>query len=52
MPTLLVSNGTVLVDQLVPLRELMTGLAEVELPTHTQQLLSLLPDLARAEATA
>jgi hypothetical protein len=24
----------------------------VELPTHTQQLLSLLPDLARAEATA
>jgi hypothetical protein len=52
VPTLLVSNGTVLVDQLVPLRELMTGLAEVELPTHTQQLLSLLPDLARAEATA
>jgi len=30
----------------------MTGLAEVELPTHTQQLLSLLPDLAREEATA
>ena len=52
VPTLLVSNGTILVDQLVPLRELMTGLAEVELPTHTQQLLSLLPDLARAEATA
>jgi hypothetical protein len=51
VPTLLVSNGTVLVDQLVPLRELMTGLAEVELPTHTQQLLSLLPDLARTEAT-
>ncbi len=52
VPTLLVSNGTVLVNQLVPLRELMTGLAEVELPAHTQQLLSLLPDLARAEATA
>ena len=51
VPTLLVSNGTVLVDQLVPLTELMTGLAEVELPTHTQQLLSLLPDLARTEAT-
>jgi hypothetical protein len=51
VPTLLVSNGTVLVDQLVPLRELMTGLAEVELPTHTKQLLSLLPDAARAEAT-
>jgi hypothetical protein len=51
VPTLLVSNGTVLVDQLVPLRELMTGLADVELPTHTKQLLSLRPDVARAEAT-
>ena len=30
----------------------MTGLAEVELPTHTQQLLSLRPDLARTGATA
>lgn len=46
MPTLLLSNGTVLVDQLVPLRELIAGLAEVELPTHTTQLLSLLPDEA------
>jgi hypothetical protein len=51
VPTLLVSDGTVLVDQLMPLRELMTGLAEVELPTHTKQLLSLRPDAARAEAT-
>jgi hypothetical protein len=33
------------------LRELITGLAEVELPSHTRQLLSLLPDDARAEAT-
>ena len=50
VPTLLVSDGAVLVDQLVPLRELMTGLADVELPTHTKQLLSLRPDVARAEA--
>ena len=32
VPTLLLSRGTVLVDQLVPLRELITGLADVELP--------------------
>jgi hypothetical protein len=51
VPTLLLSNDTVLVDQLVPLRQLITGLAEVELPTHTEQLLSVLPDGARAEAT-
>jgi hypothetical protein len=51
VPTLLLSNDTVLVDQLVPLGELITGLAEVELPTHTNQLLSLLPDSARAGAT-
>jgi hypothetical protein len=44
VPTLLLSNGTVLVDQLVPLRDLIAGLAEVELPAHTTQLLSLLPD--------
>ena len=50
VPTLLLSHGTVLVDQLVPLRELVTGLADVELPAHTKQLLSLLPDDARAEA--
>ncbi|MEU1724735.1 hypothetical protein ACNF49_08595 [Actinomadura sp. ATCC 39365] len=42
VPTLLLSNGTVLVDQLVPLRDLITGLADVELPAHTAQLLALL----------
>ncbi|MQA98292.1 MAG: hypothetical protein GEV11_28205 [Streptosporangiales bacterium] len=52
VPALLVSNGTVLVDQLVPLRDLITGLAEVELPGHTRQLLALLPDKARAAAGA
>jgi hypothetical protein len=50
VPTLLLSGDTVLADQLVPLRELITGLADVELPGHTKQILSLLPDGARATA--
>jgi hypothetical protein len=50
VPTLLLSNGTALVDQPVPLRDLIAGLAEMELPGHTQQLLALLPEGARAEA--
>jgi hypothetical protein len=50
VPTLLLSGGTVLADQLVPLRELITGLADVELPAHTKQILALLPDGARATA--
>ncbi|MGI5490075.1 hypothetical protein [Microtetraspora malaysiensis] len=48
VPTLLLSNDTVLVDQPVPLRELITGLAEVELPGHTKQLLALLSEGDRA----
>ncbi|HUN71870.1 MAG TPA: hypothetical protein VMU52_06120 [Steroidobacteraceae bacterium] len=44
VPTRLLSNDTVLVDQPVPLRDLITGLAEMELPGHTRQLLALLPD--------
>ena len=43
VPTLLLSNDTVLVDQPMPLRDLVTGLAEAELPGHTKQLLALLP---------
>jgi hypothetical protein len=50
VPTRLLSNDTVLVDRPVPLRDLITGLAEVELPGHTEQLLALLPDGTRAEA--
>jgi hypothetical protein len=41
VPTLLLSNGDVLVDQPLPLRDLVTGLAEAELPGHTKQLLAL-----------
>jgi hypothetical protein len=51
VPTRLLSNDTVLVDQPMPLRDLITGLADVELPGHTKQLLALLPDGTGAEAT-
>lgn len=51
VPSRLLSNDTVLVDQPVPLRDLITGLANVELPGHTEQLLALLSEGARAEAT-
>jgi len=50
VPTRLLSNDTVLVDQPMPLRDLITGLAEVELPGHTKQLLALLPSNTGAEA--
>jgi hypothetical protein len=52
VPTRLLSNGMVLVDQPLPLRDLISGLAQVELPGHTNQLLALLPDGARAQATS
>ncbi|GAA1216042.1 hypothetical protein GCM10009665_02310 [Kitasatospora nipponensis] len=52
VPTLLLSKDKVLVDQPVPLRDLIAGLAAVELPGHTEQLLALLPDGARAGARA
>jgi hypothetical protein len=51
VPARLLSNDTVLVDQPVPLRDLITGLADVELPGHTQQLLALVAEGAMAEAT-
>jgi hypothetical protein len=43
VPSLLLSNGAVLVDQPLPLRDILSGLADVELPGHAQQLLALLP---------
>ena len=50
VPTRLLSNETLLVDQPVPLRDLIAGLADTELPGHTQQLGALLHN--HAEATA
>ena len=41
VPSLLLSNDAVLVDQPVPLGGLIDGLAEDHLPEHTQQLLDL-----------
>ncbi|WP_333775716.1 hypothetical protein [Streptomyces sp. IBSBF 3136] len=46
VPTVLLSNGKLLIDQPLSLRDLLTGLAETELPGHTNQLLALLPDAA------
>ncbi len=46
VPALLISHDTLLLNQPVPLRAILTGLAEQELPGHTQQLLGLLPTTA------
>ncbi|MEU9025692.1 DinB family protein [Actinomadura sp. NPDC048394] len=43
VPARLLSNGACLVDQPLPLRDLLAGLAETELPGHTRQLLDRLP---------
>jgi hypothetical protein len=51
LSTLLLSNAEVLVDQPVPLRDLITGLAEVEIPGHTKQILALLAERAEADAS-
>ncbi|WP_331770677.1 hypothetical protein OG948_44300 (plasmid) [Embleya sp. NBC_00888] len=52
MPTVLVSHDAALVDGPVPLRDLLAGLAAVELPGHTRQLLALLPARAGTEGGA
>jgi hypothetical protein len=52
VPTLLLSNDKLLVSQPLPLRDLLAGLAEAELPGHARQLLALLPDADRAGAAA
>jgi hypothetical protein len=41
VPTRLLSHGKVLVDQPVTLREILDGLAGMEIPGHTRQLLAL-----------
>ena len=43
VPALLLSHGAALVDQPLALRDIISGLAEGELPGHTKQLLALLP---------
>ncbi|WP_109522785.1 hypothetical protein [Nocardia aurea] len=40
--TRLLSGTTLLLDRPVPLRDIITGLTEVELPGHTKQLMALL----------
>lgn len=52
VPTRLLSNGACLVDQPMSLRDLLSGLAETELPGHTRQLLALLPGGAPAHTPA
>lgn len=46
VPTLLLSNDVVAVDQPVPLGGLIDGLAEHHVPDHTQQLLDLRATIA------
>lgn len=43
LPCRLLSNGAVMVDGPVALRDIITGLAAQELPGHAQQLLALKP---------
>jgi hypothetical protein len=49
-PTLLLSNGKLRFDQAVALRDIFTGVTDMELPGHTQQLLALLPSRPPARA--
>lgn len=46
IPAKLLSNDTLVVDQVLTLRDVITGLADAEIPGHTQQLLALASDLA------
>jgi hypothetical protein len=41
VPSLILSNGALLLDQPLPLASLIDGLAENHVPVHTQQLLDL-----------
>ncbi|TFV62477.1 UNVERIFIED_ORG: hypothetical protein E4P37_17110 [Bacillus sp. AZ43] len=50
VPARLVSGGEVLLDQAVALGDLLVGLAEVELPGHTAQLLALSDEAATTRA--
>lgn len=46
VPLLGLSAGALLTDAVVPLRGLFGGLADIEIPNHTRQLLDLLPEEA------
>lgn len=48
VPTLLLSHGALVLDRSMPLRDLLAGLTEAELPGHTAQLLALLAQEAPA----
>jgi hypothetical protein len=48
VPARLVSKDTILIDQPMPLRDILTGLADVELPGHAAQLRALFPEGAAA----
>jgi hypothetical protein len=52
VPTLLVSHGAIQVNQPLPLRVLLNGLVDSELPGHTQQLLALLENGSRIGTAA
>jgi len=43
IPALLLSHNAVLVEGPVPMRDIISGLADAELPGHTDQLLALRP---------
>ncbi|MEU4876753.1 hypothetical protein [Streptomyces sp. NPDC021608] len=49
VPVLLLSHDTLLVDEPMALRDIVTGLTRAELPGHTKQLLALLPERAMTE---
>ncbi|MGH3460012.1 MAG: hypothetical protein ACRDP9_00930 [Kribbellaceae bacterium] len=48
VPVRLVSKDIVLVDHPLPLRDIITGLGNVELPGHEAQLRALSPDASTA----
>ncbi|GAA0923896.1 hypothetical protein GCM10009554_02290 [Kribbella koreensis] len=52
VPTLLVSHDKIQVNQPLPLRALLDGLVDSELPGHTRQLLALLPNSTHGERAA
>lgn len=44
VPARLLSNDALVVDQVLTLHDIITGLADAEIPGHTQQLLALVPN--------